>query len=258
MGGRWVAAVAAALGSALLAGPDAGLGQALPIPHGDTVSGATAVRTVRAGHSSVASEFLVQAYGPRPAAELGVLADSLVEVVAGGGGPEDGATPVAARAALTAVAVSILPGYLEERSRALRQLGFEGALVAFDGGVPTLIRMFERSTEVGLRGAVLHTIAAHLDDGRVIAFLVALASDPDPPDNVVGAQAVRFLAGAEGPATEAILRRLCLEGDATHWSALDALEAIASLRGWIQSDGGVVVEGRAPYHSSCRGRVFRN
>ncbi len=216
--------------------PAVAQGQRVPSDIRDTVSVESALQLVRSGTSSGAIAYLTQEGATRGPERLALLTDSLVAIAIRSEKSGQESERRAARAAVAALATSGLPEHVASRRGFLLERGHDVHPTVFPGALGALIEIFDGTGDVGLRGATLNAIA-QMGRGRATAFLVDVASTPDPPDRASAAEAVRLLAGPEVPGGLEALRGLFRTGGVTEPSAAELLRAVAEERGWSSGRG---------------------
>lgn len=160
---------------------------------------------------STAAKFLAQELGPRSAAEVNELADSLV-----------------------AVAVAVDPhGYTgAEGTLATVALGLAGMsdrAVPYAGAHNRLVRIVEEGSDVGVRASALRELLRLPAKGRALDYIQGVAVSTDE----LAMTAVRVLADFGETDGLMRLRDLFNAGTVTQPAAAEHLRLIAESQGWV-------------------------
>lgn len=193
--------------------PTRALSQDPKDPQGAPTELSRALMAVRDGHLLLAAAILAQERTPLPTDELDALADSLVAIAIAFGPGDDLSTERAAVAAEAALVVSTHPG---------RGIPYPHAF-------EKLQRVYEESPDRGARGGTLMLFTQLPKKGRVVGFLVDIATGKDTD---VAVQAVQILADELGEPGVSRLWQLFVDGAVQDPAANERLVAIARRRGW--------------------------
>lgn len=178
-----------------------------------TMSVSDAVESVRAGRVSVGADLLANKGGGVSGAERQAFADSLVVIATSYRSEDPGSALGAATAALTVIELAA------DASRG----------TPFPRAFETLVRIYQGSPEVRIRGTVLSLIGSLSSHGRAVQFLSEVAVTPG---GAMPSIAVRTLAQKTGQSGLDELRRLYEAQSVVNSRAREILDAMARRHGW--------------------------